>query len=261
MRTLASCLPQPAPAAEGFVRLFGMILSGKSALVTGGTGALGSAIVRTLLEAGARVSVPFRRAGELERLRQEAGIEPGPSLSGAAVDLTDETAAMDFAESVAEDRGGLDILVSAAGGFAGGRPAHETPWEVWQQQLDTNLKTAVIASRAAVAQMLKHGGGSIVFVSSRPATQSGEHIAAYAASKRAVLALTDAMAAELLEKDITVNAVLPSIIDTPANRSANPDADYSRWVPPEAIARVILFLVGPDARIVSGAHVPVYGRA
>jgi len=243
------------------VRLRRVLLTGKSAVVTGGTGALGSAVVAALLGAGARVSVPFRRAGELDRLRGELETDAGASLSGAAVDLTDETAALDFMESVAEDRGGLDILVNAAGGFAGGRPVHETPWAVWQEQLDTNLKTAVIASRAAAVQMLKRGGGAIVHVSSRPATQAGAHIAAYAASKRALLALTDAMAAELLEKNITVNALLPSTIDTPANRRADPDADHSRWVPAEAIARVVLFLAGPDARIVSGAHLPVYGRA
>jgi NAD(P)-dependent dehydrogenase (short-subunit alcohol dehydrogenase family) len=109
--------------------------------------------------------------------------------------------------------------------------------------------------------MLSRGGGSIVHVSSRPATQAAENVAAYAASKRALLALTDAMAAELREAGVTVNAVLPSTIDTPANRAADPGADFSRWVPPDAIARVILFLVGPDARIVSGAHLPVYGRA
>ena len=168
---------------------------------------------------------------------------------------------LDWFESIAEDRGGLDILVAAAGGFAGGKPAHETPWTVWQTQLDLNLKTAAIASRGAAREMVKRGRGAIVHVSSRPATQEGKNLAAYAASKRALLALTDAMAAELRDSGVTVNAVLPSTIDTEANRKASPNADFSRWVKPEEIARVILFLAGPDARIVSGAHVPVYGRA
>ncbi len=238
-----------------------VILSGKTAVVTGGAGALGSAVVRVLLRAGARVAVPVRKTGELDRLRQELALDADAAFSGAVVDLTDETAVGDFAESLAEDRGGLDILVNAAGGFAGGQAVHETPWSVWQQQLDTNLKTAVIASRAAAARMIRRGGGSIVLVSSRPAAQAGAHIAAYAASKRAILALTDAMAAELVERNVTVNAVLPSTIDTPANRRADPGADFSKWVPAEAIARVVLFLVGPDARIVSGAHLPVYGKA
>jgi NAD(P)-dependent dehydrogenase (short-subunit alcohol dehydrogenase family) len=236
-------------------------LTGRSAVVTGGTGALGGAIVAALLSAGARVAVPFRKAGELEGLRAQVGDAAEGSLSGALLDLSAETAVADFFESVAEDRGGLDLLVNAAGGFAGGKPVHETPWTAWQEMLDTNLKTAVIASRAAVPWMLRRGGGAIVNVSSRPATQAAPRLAAYAASKRAVLALTDAMAAELVESRITVNAVLPSTIDTPANRAAMPDADFSKWVAPEEIARVVLFLAGDDARIVSGAHLPVYGRA
>jgi NAD(P)-dependent dehydrogenase (short-subunit alcohol dehydrogenase family) len=229
--------------------------------VTGGAGALGGAVVRVFLEAGARVSVPFRKAGELDRLRESLELSSEAPLAGTLMDLDDETAVANYFESVAEDRGGLHALVNAAGGFAGGTPVHETPWAVWQKQLDVNLKTAVVCSRAAVPQMLKSGGGAIVNVSSRPALQSGKNIAAYAASKRALLALTDAMAAELVENDVTVNAVLPSTIDTPANRRAMPEADHARWVRPEAIARVILFLCGPDARIVSGAAVPVYGRA
>jgi len=238
-----------------------MILQGKTAIVTGGTGALGAAVVRAFLAEGARVAVPFRKEGELEKLR--AGLDAGQAeaLSGTRLDLTDESAVEAFAASVAEDRQGLDVLVNAAGGFAGGKPVHETPWSVWQEQLDVNLKTAVLASRAAVPWMLRRGAGAIVNVSSRPAESSGENIAAYAAAKRAILQLTDAMAAELVEKNVTVNAILPSTIDTPVNRESMPGADYSKWVSPDAIARVIVFLAGPDARIVSGAHVPVYGRA
>ncbi len=239
-----------------------MNFSGKTAIVTGGTGALGSAVVAALLAEGARVAVPFRKPGELERLREERALGAyAEALSGAMLDLTDETAVAAYAESVAEDRGGLDILINTAGAFAGGKPVHETPWSVWQQELDTNLKTAVIASRAAVPPMIRRGGGAIVNVSSRPAEGSGQGVGAYAASKRAILQLTDAMAAELVDFRITVNAILPSTIDTPASRRGDPGADYSKWVSPDEIARVILFLVGPDARIVSGAHVRVYGRA
>ena len=149
-----------------------MTLDGRSAVVTGGTGALGTAVVLALLESGARVSVPFRKEGELERLRAAARLPADAPLSGARLDLTDETSVLDYFESVAEDRGGLDILVNTAGGFAGGSPAHETPWAVWQEQLDLNLKTAVIASRGAARQMLKRGAGAIEKVSRRPATQN-----------------------------------------------------------------------------------------
>lgn len=238
-----------------------MLLSGKTAVVTGGTGALGGAVVKVLLAEGARVAVPFRKPGELEAFRQSAAIDPKAPLSGAPLDLTDEGAVQRAFEKTAKELGGLDILVNAAGGFAGGKPAHETPWSLWQQQLDLNLKTTVLASRAAAVAMLESRGGAIVTVSSRPATQDGRNLAAYSASKRAVLQLTEAMAAELSAAGVTVNAILPSIIDTPANRAAMPDADFSRWPKPEEIARVILFLVGPDARLISGAHIPVYGRA
>lgn len=236
-------------------------LSGKSAIVTGGTGALGGAVVRALLEAGARVAVPFRKPGELEELRKTAAPGPQAALSGAMVDLTDEAGVAAAFQRFARDQGGLDILVNAAGSFGGGKPAHQTPWSLWQQQLDVNLKTAVIASRAAAISMLERGGGAIVNVSSRPATQDGKNLAAYAASKRALLQLTEAMAAELVDSGITVNAILPSVIDSPANRASSPGADYTLWPKPQEIARVILFLVGPDARLISGARVPVYGRA
>ena len=236
-----------------------MPLEGKSAIVTGGTGALGAAVVRTFLSAGARVAVPHRTPGDFEALREAARAGGESKLTGAVVDLTDEAAVAGYYARVAKD--GLDILVNAAGGFAGGAPAHETPWSVWQSQLDVNLKTAVLSSRAAVPHLLERGGGSIVNVASRAAVENGTNVAAYAASKRAVLLLTEAMAAELRDRNVTVNAVLPSTIDTPANREAMPKADFSKWVRPEDIAKVILFLAGPDARIVSGAEVPVYGRS
>jgi NAD(P)-dependent dehydrogenase (short-subunit alcohol dehydrogenase family) len=238
-----------------------MTLSEKSAVVTGGTGVLGRAVVAALLAEGTRVAVPFRRPGDLDLLRKSIGIGPDEPLSGALLDLTDEPSVIDWFETVAEDRGGLDILVNTAGGFSGGSPVHETPWSVWQQQMDLNLKTAVLASRAAAPHLIRRGGGAIVNVSSRPATLDGKNLGAYAASKRAVLALTEAMAAELLESRVTVNAILPSTIDTEENRKAMPKADYTKWPKAEEIARVILFLVGPDARLISGARVPVYGRA
>lgn len=235
-----------------------MLLNGKVALVTGGTGGLGTAVVATLAEAGALVDVPFRDAESFERLRQE--LATPERISGAALELTDEAAVNVYVEALAAQHGKIDILVNVAGAFAGGKPVHETPWSVWQQQLDINLKTAVLVSQATVPYMLAHGG-SIINVSSRTATQSAAKLAAYAASKRAVLQLTEAMAAELREFDITVNAVLPSVIDTPTNRQGRPNADYSHWVKPQDIAKVILFLAGPDARIISGASIPVYGRA
>lgn len=204
--------------------------------------------------------VPFVVPGDLERLRAEPGIAAGAPLSGALVDVTDESAVAGYYDSVAAE-GGIDVLVNAAGGFEGGKPVHETRWSLWEEQIAINLRTAVLSSRAAVPHMLRRGGGAIVNVASRTAVESGARVAAYAVAKRGVLQLTRAMAAELVEANVTVNAVMPSVIDTPANRAAMPEADFTRWVKPADIARVIVFLAGPDARVVSGAAVPVYGRA
>jgi NAD(P)-dependent dehydrogenase (short-subunit alcohol dehydrogenase family) len=236
-------------------------LDGQVAIITGGAGGLGAAVVTALLGAGARVIVPVERAGELETLRERARIAPSAPLGGPQLELTDEAAVRAAYAAVAREHGGLDILVNLAGGFAGGQPAHETPWSLWQQQLDINLKTAVVSCAAAVPHLLARGRGAIVNVGTRTATQPAASLAAYAASKRAVLQLTEALAAELRDGNVTANAILPSVIDTPANRRGNPGADHGRWVKPEEIARVILFLVGPDARVISGAAIPVYGRA
>jgi NAD(P)-dependent dehydrogenase (short-subunit alcohol dehydrogenase family) len=236
-------------------------LDGKVAIVTGGAGALGAAVVTAFLDAGAAVAVPYRAAGDLDQLRERSGIPADAKLSGAALDLTDEQAVAQYYAAVAAQHGGLDILVNIAGGFGGGKPVHETPWSLWQEQLDLNLKTTVLSCQAAVPHMLARGGGAIVNVGTRTAIQPGAKLSAYAASKRAVLQLTEALAAELRDQNVTANAILPSTIDTPANRRGNPNADHSRWVQPSEIARVILFLSGPDARIISGASIPVYGRA
>ncbi len=207
------------------------------------------------------MDVPHRDAGDLDQLRQRSGIPADAKLGGATLDLTDEQAVMGYYAAVAAQHGGIDIVVNIAGGFGGGKPVHETAWSLWQEQLDMNLKTTVLSCQAAVPHMLARGGGAIVNVGTRTATQPAAKLAAYAASKRAVLQLTEALAAELRDQNITANIILPSTIDTAANRRNSPNADHSRWVQPAEIARVILFLAGPDARIISGASIPVYGRA
>ncbi|MGC8952602.1 SDR family NAD(P)-dependent oxidoreductase [Chloroflexus sp.] len=233
-----------------------MDLVNKIAIVTGGTGGLGVAVVERLLAAGATVVTPYAQETAFHALHERF-----PAVIGMRVDLTDEAATKAAYDTVAAMHGGIDIVINAAGGFAGGQPVHQTPWSLWQTQLDINLKTAVISCAAAIPHMIERSGGAIVNVSSRTATQTGANLAAYAAAKRVVLQLTEALAAELLPHNITVNAVLPSVIDTPANRAAMPNANHERWVKPEEIAAVIHFLVGPTARIISGAAIPVYGKA
>lgn len=236
-----------------------MGLDGKVFVVTGASGALGQAVTAALLDAGARVAVTGRRAAGVTRLLAQVGA--GDRIDGRAVDLTDETAVVAFVSWVAERFGGIDGLVAAAGGFAGGTPVHETAFSVWSDQLSINLTTAFLSAKAVVPHLIRRGGGSIVMVGSRPALRGAPGIAAYAVAKSGVLRLTEAMAEELKDQAITVNAVLPSVIDTPANRAAMPDADPSPWVKPAEIAAVICWLLGPDARVISGAAIPVYGRA
>jgi NAD(P)-dependent dehydrogenase (short-subunit alcohol dehydrogenase family) len=231
------------------------------AVVTGGNGGMGQAVVEAMLAAGHLVVVPHRQPNGLAALRERLGPGAAAALFGTTLDLTDEQAVRDYFAQIAATHGGIDLLVNAAGGFGGGEPVHASDWSIWQQQLDINLKTAVIACMGAVPHMIGRGDGAIVNVGSRTATQSGANLAAYAASKRGLMQLTEALAAELHQHRITVNTVMPSVIDTPSNRQAMPNADHDRWVTPAQIARVILFLTGPDARIVSGAHIPVYGDA
>jgi NAD(P)-dependent dehydrogenase (short-subunit alcohol dehydrogenase family) len=235
--------------------------TGKIAIVTGATASLTAAVTPALLGAGATVVTTYRRESDLAKLRERAGIAPDAKLSGVMLDLTDEQAVARTYAGIAEQHGAIDILVNVAGGYAGGQTVHETPWSLWQQQLDLNLKTTVLSCQAAVPHMLARGGGAIVNVGTRTATQPAAKLAAYAASKRAVTQLTEALAAELRDQNITANIILPSTIDTPENRQNDPTAKGGRWVKPEDIARVILFLVGSDAQIISGAAIPVYGKA
>lgn len=236
------------------------MFKGRLVIVTGGAGALGSAVVKALLDADASVFVPYQHEGELDRLRGHVGETSVAALSGQVLNLSDEAAVIACYTRVAQSLGAPVGLVNIAGGFDGGSPIHETPWSLWQQQLDINVKTTVLSCRAAIPHMLEEGG-AIVNVSSRTATQSGKNVAAYAAAKRAVLQLTETLAAELLSHDIRANSILPSVIDTPTNRASNPNVDHTNWVKPEAIARVILFLLGPDSAVISGAAIPVYGKA
>jgi NAD(P)-dependent dehydrogenase (short-subunit alcohol dehydrogenase family) len=223
-----------------------------SVVVSGGTGGLGSAVTRTLLEAGWHVVVPYVDEHELERL------EPHPNLELLAADLFDAQAA---AAVLARAGGQLGALVNLVGGFASGGRVHETPVEEFEQQFRLNLRPTYLLCQAALPRLLAAGGGSIVCVSTRAALRPFPGAAGYITSKAAVLAFVDALASEYTKDGVRANAILPSVIDTSANRLAQPDADHSRWVSPEQIARVIRFLCSEDSAPTSGAHIPVYGRA
>ena len=231
--------------------------SGKVALVAGGTGGLGQAVSLAFLVAGARVAVTYRNPDELAALESGAAASGRERLSGHAVDVTDESAVRGLVGELVARDGRLDVLVNCVGGFAGGTKLWETDAKTFDRMLDLNFRAGLVLCRAAVPAMLARGGGAIVNVASRAAVDHGAGIAAYAASKAAAVALVDSLAADLAGTAVRANSILPSIIDTEANRRAMPKADFSKWPKPEEIARVILFLCGDDARLIHGAAIPV----
>ena len=228
----------------------------RTALVTGGTGGLGVAVVEHLLAGGWRVVVPWLAEHELERL------PPRDGLSLVEADLLDSGSVARVAGQAAADSAApLGAAVNLVGGFAQGGRIHETPVEDFERQLQLNLRTTYLVTQAAVPHLLAAGGGAIVCVGTRAALRPFPGAAGYVTSKAAVLAFVQAVAVEYRDDGIRCNAVLPSVIDTPANRAAQPDADHDRWVAPAEIAAVIGFLCSDDSAPISGAAIPVYGRA
>jgi len=226
------------------------------ALVTGASGALGSVVARRLLAVGARLVLPDRQPEKLRGLFPE--IEGGSILTPAC-DVTDADSVAAMVRE-AEDRfGQIDLLCNIAGGFRGGPPVQETDVATWDFLMALNARSVFLVCRAVVPVLLRTGGGRIVNVASRGALAGDAGVAAYSASKAAVLRLTESLSAELKGRGVRVNAVLPGTIDTAANRAAMPGADTSRWVDPEALADAILFLLSDAARAVHGAALPVYG--
>jgi NAD(P)-dependent dehydrogenase (short-subunit alcohol dehydrogenase family) len=232
------------------------IYQDRDVVVTGGTGALGTAVVGALLEAGATCHVPYIAAAEADRFPHRDN--PRVKLV-ANVELTDEVPVTRLYSGVPK----LWASIHLAGGFASA-PIGETSRSDLRRQIDMNFTTCFLCCRAAVAAFVRSGaGGRIVNVTARPALEGrlGANMTAYAASKAAVATLTVALAEEVAGKDILVNAIAPSILDTPANRQAMPKADYAAWPKVEEVARTIVFLASPDNKVTRGAIVPVYGKS
>jgi NAD(P)-dependent dehydrogenase (short-subunit alcohol dehydrogenase family) len=222
-------------------------------VVTGASGNLGRAVAAAFAERGANlVLIASRREG----LAAAFGGEDAKRLFAPA-DLRDK-AQVDAAVRAAVERfGRIDVLANIAGGFRMGTPVHETPDADWDFLFDINLRSLLNMVRAVVPQMIAAGGGRIINVGAHAALKGVAGMGAYCASKSAVIRVTEAMAAELREKKINVNCVLPTIIDTPENRAAMPDADPARWVAPADLAKVFLFLASDDARAIHGAALSV----
>ncbi len=234
-------------------------LTGKVAVITGAAGNLGRAVAQAFAAAGARVALVDRGLEGLAAA--QADLPAGTDSATFAVDLLDAQSVADLAQRVVAHFGGVDILANIAGGFTMGPPLHETSDRDWDFMLDLNTRSVFHACRALVPALLERGGGRIVNVSARAATQGKAQMIPYCASKAAVITLTEGLSAELKDAGITVNCVLPGTLDTPQNRAAMPDADFDLWVPTAALADVILFLASDAARCVTGAAVPVYGRS
>ncbi|MPZ88108.1 MAG: SDR family NAD(P)-dependent oxidoreductase [Nitriliruptorales bacterium] len=232
----------------------------RTAVVAGGGGALGSAVVDLLLERGECVAVPYIVDAEAERLRQRhADAVRDGRLRLSEVDVADGDALAAHLDVVAADWGPLWLACSVAGGWTGGVNVEDLDdLSLLDLQLRLNLRTAVVTAREGLRHM-GPAGGRVVVVASRTVRYPAAGQAAYTASKAGVIALVETLAQELRGTGRTANAVVPKVIDTPANRQAMPDADHRRWVPPTAIAEVILWLASPAAWPVSGAAVPVYG--
>jgi NAD(P)-dependent dehydrogenase (short-subunit alcohol dehydrogenase family) len=233
------------------------VLDGKVALITGGTGALGSVVSAAFLAAGARVVATYVVDRELARF--EAAV-PAERREAAKVDLTNRAAIDAVVAGILERHTHLDVLLNLAGGFAPGAVAETSEAEL-DRLFAMNLKTAFLCTQAVLPAMIRQRHGRIVNVSARPGLVGGGGVAAYAITKAAVAALTRAAADEVRAHGITVNAIAPSTIDTPANRVAMPKVDPSLWVKPEEIAASLVFLASDAAAATSGAIIPVYARA
>jgi NAD(P)-dependent dehydrogenase (short-subunit alcohol dehydrogenase family) len=229
-----------------------MNLSGKVLAITGSDGALGQAAAATLSAYGATLAL-------IEHASSPSTAVPAGARRYGGIDLTQENAARAVMERVVKEAGRLDGLVNIAGGFRWEELAGGT-LDSWDSMYRINLRTAVVSCQAALPFLLQSGGGRIVNVGAMGAVKAAAGMGAYAASKAGVAKLTEALAEELKDRGITVNAILPSTLDTPKNRADMPRADFARWVAPAEAAEVIAFLVSDAARAVTGALIPVAGR-
>ena len=228
----------------------------RSALVTGGTGGLGAAVVTRLLDDGWRVVVPWVAERELERAEQRDGLEL------VQADLFEQQAVANAtALAAGSEAAPLRAVVNLVGGFAQGARVAEEPIESFEAQLRLNLRPTYLVTQAALPHLVAAGGGSIVCVGTRAALQPFPGAAGYVSAKAAVIAFAQAVAVEYRDEGVRCNALLPSVIDTPANRAAMPNADFGKWVAPGQLAATIAFLCSDDGAATSGAAIPVYGRA
>ena len=227
----------------------------KQILITGGTGGLGLGVTPAVLARGGKVTIPYHNESGVKRLKDRLSATEFSSIRFVRADLKQEA----VVEQLVNDLGRVDILIHLVGGFSMGK-TEEFSFTDWKKSFDLNLNTTFLACKHCLRKMRQHGYGRIVTVGSRGALQPAAQLAAYSAAKAGVVALTQAIAAETKDVDITANIVLPSVIDTPTNREAMGSEQADTWVKPESLAEVICFLASEAAQDISGAAVPVYGK-
>ncbi|SDS90386.1 NAD(P)-dependent dehydrogenase, short-chain alcohol dehydrogenase family [Halopseudomonas litoralis] len=228
-------------------------LQGRAVIVTGGFGVLGSALTRLLLERGAQVA-----ALDLNEVPASL-VATADFLPLGKVNLTETTSAEQAMTRVVDTFGHIDAVVNVAGGFAW-ETFESGSLDTWDRLYQMNVRTAIVSTKAALPHILSAGNGRVVNVSALAANKAGPGVSAYAASKAGVARFTESLAEELKQRDVTVNAVMPSIIDTPTNRADMPDQDFTAWVTPEALSVVIAFLLSAEGQVITGACLPVSGR-
>ena len=232
----------------------------RNVLITGGTGILGSAVTKAYLAQGDNVAVTYLFEDEVERFK---AFNPDlfDDVTLFFANVTDEAEVQKTIQEFLSKFGQLDILVNIVGGFVGGIPTAELEEDRWDFMMNLNLKSVFLCCKTAIPHMTTQGYGKIINVSARAGLKGEAGLSAYCVSKGGVRTLTESLAAEVMDSGVNVNAIMPSIMDTPMNREAMPDEEHDRWVVPADVAKVIRFLTSDDATIINGAAIPVYGRA
>jgi NAD(P)-dependent dehydrogenase (short-subunit alcohol dehydrogenase family) len=227
-------------------------------MITGAGGNLGSAVALKFNQQGTKLVLFDRKQSYLEKLAGK--LQPGIEVLLSGVDMLNQAQVNQQVAFAVEQFGRLDVLVNTVGGYRAGKMVAELSMDDWDFMLNLNARTALIISQAVLPIMVRQESGKIIHVASRNALKGGAKSAAYGVSKAAVMRLTESISAEVKDKGINVNCIIPGTIDTPANRQEMPDADHSRWVKPDSLADVIEFLASEKARDIHGAAIPIYGR-
>ncbi len=233
-------------------------LNRRVVMVTGAVGNLGVVVAHRFNGSEASLALVDRGYDRLCETFPSLVDEPDHFLA-SCTNLLDPQEVGQVVTATLQRLGQIDVLVNTVGGYRAGAPVHEAPFEDWDAMFNLNVRSILIPSRAVIPHMLSRGAGKIVNVSARAGLQGSPEMAAYSAAKSAAIRLTESLSGELRGRGINVNCILPGTIDTPENRKASPDADYSQWVQPESLAEAIFFLASDAARDVHGAALPVYG--